>query len=116
MSVDTECIFCRIVSGEIPSRRVFEDDTVVAFFDIEPVAPTHILIVPREHISSISALADDHFAIAGRLLLAARDIAAQEGLIENGYRIVSNVGEWGGQSVDHLHVHVIGGRPLGLMG
>ncbi len=113
---DQECIFCRIVRGEIPSERVFEDEAVVAFRDIQPAAPTHVLIVPREHIRSVSDLNDDDTAIAGALLLAARTIAAQEGLVADGYRVITNTGDWGGQSVDHLHLHVLGGRMLGALG
>jgi histidine triad (HIT) family protein len=113
---DTECIFCRIVSGEIPGDTVYENETVVAFRDIQPLAQTHVLIVPREHVSSVSDLRDDDGAIAGALLLAARDVAMQEGLPENGYRVVTNIGPWAGQTVDHLHLHVLGGRQLGPMG
>lgn len=113
---DQECIFCRIVRGEIPSERVLENETLIAFRDIQPAAPTHVLIVPREHIRSVSDLNDDDAAIAGALMLAARTIAAQEGLTERGYRVITNMGEWGCQSVDHLHLHVIGGRQLGALG
>jgi histidine triad (HIT) family protein len=95
---------------------VYENDTVVAFRDIQPLAPTHVLIVPREHISSVSDLRDDDGAIAGALLLAARVVADQEGLTENGYRVVTNTGPWAGQTVDHIHLHVLGGRQLGPMG
>jgi histidine triad (HIT) family protein len=113
---DAECIFCRIVSGDIPGDKVYENETVVAFRDIQPVAPTHILIVPREHITSVSDLGDGDGAIAGALLLAARDIATQQQLDENGYRVVTNTGPWAGQTVDHLHLHVLSGRQLGAMG
>jgi histidine triad (HIT) family protein len=113
---DQECIFCRIVRGEIPSERVYENETVVAFRDIQPAAPTHVLIVPREHIPSVSALNDEDVEIAGALMLAARSIAAQEGLDTNGFRVITNVGDWGGQTVDHLHLHVLGGRQLGPLG
>ena len=113
---DQECIFCRIVRGEIPGERVYENEAVFAFRDIHPAAPTHVLIVPREHVVSVSALNDDDVEIAGALMLAARSIAAQEGLDANGYRVVTNVGDWGGQTVDHLHVHVLGGRQLGALG
>lgn len=116
MSSSDQCIFCRIISGELPSTRVYEDDQVVAFRDIQPAAPVHILLVPREHVRSVAHLGIDHAALAGALLLAARDVAAREGLDAQGYRVVSNVGEWGGQSVDHLHVHVLGGRQLGALG
>lgn len=113
---DPECIFCRIIAGDIPSDRVYENDTVVAFRDIQPVAPTHILIVPRAHVPSVSGLEDADTEIAGALLLAARDIAASEGLEPNGYRVVTNVGDWAGQTVYHLHIHILGGRQLGPMG
>jgi histidine triad (HIT) family protein len=116
MRSDAECIFCRIIRGEIPGDMVYEDSQVVAFRDIQPAAPTHILVVPREHITSISDLQDDDRDIAGALLLAARDIAAREGIVSRGFRVATNVGDWGGQSVDHLHLHILGGRSLGLMG
>lgn len=116
MRSDAECIFCRIVRGEIPSTKVFEDDHIIAFRDIQPSAPTHILVVPREHIRSIGDLQDADDQVAGALLLVAREIAAREGLAIDGYRVATNVGEWGGQSVDHLHLHILGGRPLGSMG
>lgn len=113
---DQECIFCRIVRGEIPGERVFENETVVAFRDIQPAAPTHVLIVPREHITSISELREEDVPIAGELLLAASAIASQEGLVERGYRVITNTGQWGGQTVDHLHLHLLGGRQLGALG
>ncbi|MEX1157366.1 MAG: histidine triad nucleotide-binding protein [Thermomicrobiales bacterium] len=116
MSSEHECIFCRIVRGEIPGDRLFEDETVIAFRDIQPAAPTHILIIPRKHIASVSDLRPDDGAIAGQLLLAAGWIANQEGLREQGYRVVTNTGKWGGQSVDHLHLHLLGGRQLGSLG
>jgi histidine triad (HIT) family protein len=104
---DQECIFCRIVRGEIPGDRVYENDVIVAFRDIQPAAPTHVLIVPREHIRSVSDLRDDDTAIAGKLLQAARTVAAQEGLVAGGYRVITNTGEWGG---------LLGGRQLGALG
>jgi histidine triad (HIT) family protein len=113
---DPDCIFCRIVRGEIPSSRVYEDDHLIAFRDIQPLAPAHILIVPREHIPSIAELGSSDTELAGRLLVAAGMIAAGEGLESHGYRVVSNVGEWGGQTVSHLHLHILGGRQLGGLG
>ena len=107
---DPECIFCRIVAGEVPSDRVTEDDTVIAFRDIAPRAPTHILIVPREHIASADKLTERDGELLGRIFGTAADIARAEGISEAGYRIVTNIGEWGGQSVDHLHFHLMGGR------
>jgi histidine triad (HIT) family protein len=106
------CLFCRIVAGDLPSRRVHEDEVVVAFHDIAPRAPVHILIVPRDHIPSVLELTEDHGRLLGRLFQVAAEIARREGIAERGYRLVSNVGEWGGQSVDHLHWHLMGGRSM----
>lgn len=109
---DPSCLFCRIVTGEIPSTRVHEDDLVVAIRDIAPRAPTHILVMPRAHVPSVADLTDTDAALSGRLLAACAAIARSEGIAERGYRVVSNVGEWGGQSVDHLHLHLMGGRSM----
>lgn len=106
----TDCLFCRIVAGEIPAARVHEDDTVIAIRDIAPRAPTHILLLPRRHIASALELTDADAPLVGRLFAAAAEIARYEGIADAGYRLVSNVGRWGGQSVDHLHVHLMGGR------
>jgi histidine triad (HIT) family protein len=105
-----DCLFCRIVAGEIPSTRVHEDEAVIAIRDIAPRAPTHILLLPRRHIASALDLTDDDAPVVGRLFAAAADIARSEGIADAGYRLVSNVGRWGGQSVDHLHIHLMGGR------
>lgn len=105
-----DCLFCRIVAGEIPSTRVHEDDTVIAIRDIAPRSPTHILLLPRRHIASALDLTDADAPLVGRLFAAAADIARSEGIADAGYRLVSNVGRWGGQSVDHLHIHLMGGR------
>ena len=105
-----DCLFCRIVAGAIPSTRVYEDERTIAFRDIAPRAPTHILLLPREHIASALDLTDADAPVVGRILAAAADIARSEGIAEAGYRLVSNVGRWGGQTVDHLHVHLMGGR------
>lgn len=112
MTFDPECLFCRIAAGEIPSERVFESDDVVAFRDIEPRAPTHILVIPREHVASLADLEPHHAGLVGQLHLAAAEIARDEGLAE-GWRAVINVGEGGGQTVFHLHLHLLGGRELG---
>jgi histidine triad (HIT) family protein len=109
---DPECLFCRIVAGEVPSDRVFEDEQVVAFRDISPRAPTHVLLVPREHIPSPRELTEADGPLVGDLFLAADRIAAQEGIGGGGYRLVLNVGEWAGQAVDHIHVHLLGGRAM----
>ena len=107
---DPDCIFCKIVAGEIPSNRVTEDDALIAFRDIAPRAPTHILIVPRDHIASTDKLTEMDGGLLGRIFATAAEIARTEGISEAGYRIVTNIGEWGGQSVDHLHFHLMGGR------
>lgn len=106
------CLFCKIVDGEIPSARVYEDDVCIAFNDISPQAPTHILIVPREHFASLDKATGSHKETLGHLLLAAADIAREKGFAENGYRVVINTNADGGQTVFHLHVHLLGGRPF----
>jgi histidine triad (HIT) family protein len=106
----TDCLFCRIVAGELPATRVHEDELVIAIRDIAPRAPTHILLLQRVHIASALDLTDDDGPLLARLFAAAADIARAEGIADAGYRIVSNVGRWGGQSVDHLHLHLMGGR------
>lgn len=104
-------IFKRIIDKEIPARIVYEDDLCLAFHDVHPQAPTHILVIPKKEIPSAADLTDDDQALVGHLMLTVTKIATQVGL-ENGYRIVVNCGAWGGQSVDHLHLHLLGGRPL----
>jgi histidine triad (HIT) family protein len=108
----TDCLFCKVASGEIPATLVHEDDRLVAFRDIGPQAPVHILVIPREHIASLEAAADDHEDLLGAMLLVARDLARAEGIAEDGYRTVLNVGADGGQTVLHIHLHLIGGRAL----
>jgi histidine triad (HIT) family protein len=107
------CIFCRIVGGEIPARRVHEDGEVIAFEDVNPQAPVHALVVPRAHIPTLNDLRPEHAGLAGRIVLVARDVAAKKGLGERGYRLVWNCMEEAGQSVFHLHMHVLGGRRFG---
>ena len=107
-----DCLFCRIVAGEIPSTTIHRDDVVIAIRDIAPRAPTHVLVMPREHIASAVDLTDAHAPIVGRLFAAAAEIARNEGIADAGYRLVVNVGRWGGQTVEHLHVHLLGGRPF----
>ena len=108
--MSTDCLFCRIAAGEVPSTKVHEDDVVVAIRDIAPRAPTHILLMPREHIASAAELTEAHGPLLGRLFAVAAQVAREEGIEESGYRLVSNVGRWAGQTVDHLHVHLMGGR------
>jgi len=107
----TDCIFCRIVSGEIPSKKVYEDDFTYAFEDLDPKAPTHVLVVPKKHIRGLKEASAEDAEIVGRCHLTAAEIARQRG-IENGYRTVLNVGPGAGQSVFHMHVHLLGGRNL----
>ena len=107
-----DCLFCRIAARTIPADRIHEDDLVVAFRDIAPRAPTHILLIPRRHIASAADLIEADGPLLGRLFGVAAELARSEGIADGGYRLVSNVGRWGGQSVDHLHVHLMGGRPF----
>jgi histidine triad (HIT) family protein len=109
---DPDCLFCRIVAGEIPSDGIHEDDLVIGIRDIAPRAPIHVLFMPRAHLRSADDLTDDDGPLLGRLYAAAAAFARREGIAANGYRIVTNVGPWGGQTVDHLHLHLLGGRPM----
>jgi histidine triad (HIT) family protein len=110
MRSDPNCLFCRIVAGELPSTSVHEDDEVIAIRDIAPRAPTHILILPREHIPSATDLTAAEGPLLGRIFEVAATLARSEGIADRGYRVVTNVGTWGGQTVDHLHFHLMGGR------
>lgn len=107
-----DCIFCKIVAGEIPSDRVYEDEKCVAFNDLHPQAPTHILVIPRDHVDSLDKAIGDDKALLGHLLLSAAEISRQQGFAENGYRVVINTNSDGGQTVFHLHVHLLAGRPF----
>ncbi len=106
-----DCIFCKIANNQIPSPKLHEDEQVVAFRDISPQAPTHFLVIPREHLQSLAHTAHDHAPLLGHMLAVAADVARSEGL-GNGYRTVINAGADGGQTVDHLHIHVLGGRAM----
>ncbi|MDC0935133.1 histidine triad nucleotide-binding protein [Pirellulales bacterium] len=105
-------IFKKIIDGEIPADKVYEDDRCLAFRDVNPQAPVHVLVIPKQEIASIEALADSDADLLGHLWLTIRNIARDEGLAESGYRVVVNCGSDGGQTVDHLHFHILGGRPL----
>lgn len=107
---DPDCLFCKIVAGDIPSDRVYEDDEVIVFRDIAPRAPTHVLAIPRRHVPSVADLGDDDGSLLAVLFAALRRVASDTGLGD--YRIVTNVGPGAGQSVFHLHFHLLGGRPL----
>ena len=106
-------VFAKIIAGEIPANIVYQDDHVMAFADLNPVAPVHLLVVPRKPIVSVATATPDDEQLMGKLILAAAEVARQQGLEEGGYRLITNVGRNGGQSVFHLHVHVVGGRALG---
>ena len=106
------CLFCKIVRNEIPSTKVYEDDKVLAFNDIDPKAPIHILIIPKKHIASVAALEDEDCELAAHIIRTARQLAAAKGL-DNGFRLVVNTGRDGGQTVNHLHFHLLGGRAFG---
>lgn len=107
-----DCLFCKIIAGQIPSNKVYSDEDVYAFRDINPAAPQHILIIPKKHISNIAEAEAEDQALLGKLLLKANDIATAEGLKEKGMRYVINTGDDGGQTVFHLHLHILGGRRL----
>lgn len=107
-----ECIFCKIVAGAIPANKVYDDDQVLAFHDISPQAPVHVLVIPKRHIESLGAVTDDDGPLLGHLLSAAARIARELGLAERGYRVVFNIGQDGGMAVYHLHAHILGGRRM----
>jgi histidine triad (HIT) family protein len=109
---DPDCIFCKIVGGQIPSAIVLRNDQVTAFRDVNPQMPTHVLVVPNQHIADSEALEPEHDAIVGAVIRAARDVARQEGLSARGYRLVFNTGRDASNTVPHLHVHVLGGRAM----
>jgi len=111
--VSIDCLFCRIVAGNIPAARVHEDELIIAIRDLHPVAPVHLLLMPRVHIGSALDLTEVDAPLAGRLLAAAAALARSEGIAEGGYRLVVNAGADGGQTVGHLHMHLLGGRAMG---
>jgi histidine triad (HIT) family protein len=113
--VTSDCLFCRIAAGEIPATVVHETDTTLAFRDITPKAPSHVLVIPKAHHSDVAALAEADPALAGQVLAAAATVAEAEGLRDDGFRVIFNVGQHGGQEVFHVHAHVVGGQPLGPM-
>ncbi len=113
--MNRDCLFCGIAQGAVPSTRVFADERLVAFNDIHPVAPTHVLIVPRAHIASVADMTADHAGLIGEMVLRAKAIAEERRIDRDGYRLVFNVRSHGGQVVDHIHLHLIGGNKLGRM-
>lgn len=106
------CLFCKIVQREIPAKVVHESEHALAFEDLRPAAPTHVLVVPKRHIESLAAATADDAAVLGELFVMAREVAEKKGIAESGFRTVINAGPHAGQSVDHLHIHVLGGRPM----
>lgn len=109
---DSNCIFCRIIAGQIPATKVYEDDHSFAFRDINPQAPVHVLLIPKKHIASLNEAGSGDHAALGHLMLVAGKIAHQEGIAEDGFRVVANTGADAGQTVFHIHLHVMGGRPM----
>lgn len=107
-----DCLFCKIINGEVPSTKVYEDEDIYAFQDINPGAPTHVLVCPREHIPTLNDLDPEHDGLMGKIFRAAKKIAADQGVAEKGYRTVFNCGAGAGQSVFHIHLHLLAGRPL----
>ena len=110
-----DCIFCKIANKEIPSDIVFENDKVIAFRDINPVAPVHILVIPKEHIESVQALEGEDYNLVPEIFKAIKEIAVKEGIDKSGYRVISNSGKDGGQEVFHLHFHILGGENIGKL-
>lgn len=107
-----DCIFCKIIKGEIPCKKLYEDDKVLAFYDINPEAPTHFLVIPKEHIESANKLTEENANIVSHVFLVINKLVSELGIAEKGYRIVNNIGVDGGQTVHHIHFHVLGGRNL----
>jgi len=110
-----DCIFCKITSGEIPAEKVFESEDLVAFKDINPAAPVHLLIVPKVHIPTLNDINDEHAVLIGKMFSVGRDLAKKANVHENGYRMIINCNRDAGQEVFHLHLHLLGGQPLGKM-
>ncbi len=108
----TDCIFCKIITGDIPSTNVFRDEQVTAFRDLHPAAPTHILIIPNKHIDSVNMLTNDDEQLIGHLFTTAKQLAAQESIAEGGYRLIINTNAHAGQTVFHIHLHLLGGAPM----
>ena len=111
-----DCLFCKISKGEIPSTKVYEDDNFYAFKDIAPVAPVHVLVIPKKHIASIAALTEEDADVAGKMLYAIQKVAQVLGLDKEGYRVVFNTGEKAGQTVHHMHAHILGGKEMAWPG
>jgi len=109
-----DCIFCKIINKEIPSTIVYEDEDIMAFNDVNPMAPVHVLIIPKKHISGLSEISEDDIAVVGKIQFIAKKIAKEMGIEYTGYRVISNCGEDAGQTVKHLHYHLLGGKKMSL--
>jgi len=109
-----DCLFCKIINKEIPSTIVYEDEEILAFRDIHPVTPVHILVIPKKHITSLAELEKEDEAVIGRIYTVINEIAKKEGILDKGFRVIVNCGEDGGQEVKHLHFHLLGGKKLGV--
>jgi histidine triad (HIT) family protein len=112
----TDCVFCKIVTGEIPSKIIYRDEDVVVFPDIAPAAPVHLLVIPVKHVASLAAMTDADIPLIGKMVFTLSRVAKEQGLDAKGYRLVVNCGVAAGQVVPHLHIHLLGGRPLSTMG
>lgn len=110
-----DCIFCKIVSGDIPSKKVYEDKQVIAFHDIRPAAPVHILVIPKKHIASMNEVEEGDWGLVGAMHKAAQQIAREVGIADNGYRLINNCGKDGGQEVFHIHYHLLGGTKMSTL-
>lgn len=108
----SDCLFCKIVAKQIPAKVIYEDELVIAFRDINPQAPVHVLIIPRQHISTINEVQDSHASLVGHMIVSGQQLAKAEGIAEDGYRLVMNCNEDGGQTVFHIHLHLLGGRGM----
>ena len=114
--MEADCLFCKIVNRELPADIVYEDDDMIAFNDISPQAPTHILIIPKKHFATVNDLTEVNIDLPGKLILRAKALASEKGIAESGYRVIVNCNPDGGQTVYHLHMHLLGGRELRILG
>ena len=113
ITMEENCIFCKIIKGEIPSTKVYEDEEILAFNDINPAAPIHVLVIPKKHIKSLAEMEDEDEKIVGKIYKVINEIAEKQGFKDNGYRVIVNCGKDGGQEVGHLHFHLLAGKQLG---
>jgi len=114
--MSSDCIFCKIIKGEIPTEKIYEDEYVIAFDDINPKSPTHVLVVPKKHVASLNEVGPENMGMIPQVFSAIQKIAAKQGVAEDGYRVIVNTNKASGQEVFHIHFHIMGGRQLGSMG